>query len=441
MILREIALRREPADMVFPPLYNTKDVQASLPPGHDMLIFFTTATSTHAWLISKDRYAGWKLDAPQVLETRIAALLRKIGNFDPNRELQQSQLGDQAWRQAARGMTDLLLHNAKSTGTKIDLSKNIDELIIVPDGALWYLPFEALQVAPRGTNPKKIAGRNDKNLVSLITQCRIRYLPTMGLAMPERLNHKPTEEIGVVLGKLHPKDDPQLAGIEYRELRKALPHVSAITGPLPAASPLYGSLFDSLVVLDDVAAAKKGAYEWSPIGLDRSESVGALSQWFTLPWKSPLQIILPGFHTPAETSLRGMPARTVGHEMFLSVCGLMSTGTRTLLISRWRVGGQSSYELIREFVQELPYASASDAWQRSVQLLMETPVDFDHEPRLKKTANPQPMTAHHPFFWAGYMLVNTGWTPPKSGPPRAAPPVINLNAKAVIAPPAAAQKN
>ncbi len=140
--------------------------------------------------------------------------------------------------------------------------------------------------------------------------------------------------------------------------------------------------------------------------------------------------MLPGFHTSAETALRGVPSGTVGNEMFLSVCGLMSTGTRTLLISRWRTGGQSSYELIRQFIQELPYAGAADAWQRSVQVTMETPLDFNREPRIKKSTSGEGMTAGHPFFWSGYMLVDTGWAPPKTEKPVVGPPVINLNAKA-----------
>jgi hypothetical protein len=230
---------------------------------------------------------------------------------------------------------------------------------------------------------------------------------------------------------LHPRDDGDLAQTQFAQLQKVLPHASAIRSPLPAASPTYGALFDALVVFDDIAVGKKGAYEWSPLQLDRSEAAGALSQWFALPWKSPLQIILPGFHTPAETSLRTATSGLAGSEMFLSVCGLMSTGTRTVLISRWRVGGQSSYELVSQFLQEMPFASAADAWQRSVQLLMETPVDFNRETRVKPTPGMGPMTAHHPFFWAGYMLVDTGWTPQKAEKPPAAAPVINLNAKAV----------
>ena len=104
----------------------------------------------------------------------------------------------------------------------------------------------------------------------------------------------------------------------------------------------------------------------------------------------------------------------------------MSTGARTVLISRWRTGGQTSYELMRQFVQELPYATADDAWQRSVQTQIDTPLDLNREPRVKRANTADQPTAKFPFFWSGYMLVDTGWSPagPDTGP--AAPPVIKL---------------
>ncbi len=442
VLLREMALRREAADMVFPPMYATKDVQASLPPRQLMLIFFTTANSTHAWLLSKERYASWKTDAPAVLEKKIQMLLKAMGNYDSVREIQQTQLTEETWRQASRDLTDALLSNSKAGGTRVNLSDNIDELIVVPDGPLWYLPFECLQVSPPGADTKK-RSRDGKELVPLITKSRVRYLPTMGLAMPEHINRKPTQEIGFVLGKLFPRDDSATAENEFDQLKNGLPHAWPIKGALPAASPIYASLFDSLVVFDDIAAAKKGPYDWSPMQLDRSEAAGALSQWFALPWKTPLAIVLPGFHTPAETALRSTPSGGLGNEMFLSVCGLMSTGTRTLLLSRWRPGGESSYELIRQFIQELPFSSAADAWQRSVQVAMQTPLDFNREPRIKKSTGGEGMTARHPFFWSGYLLVDTGWAPPKADKPvaGAGPAVINLNAKAAAPGDAPAAKN
>ena len=127
-----------------------------------------------------------------------------------------------------------------------------------------------------------------------------------------------------------------------------------------------------------------------------------------LPWGGPEQVVLPGFHSSAENSLRGGGD---GNELFLSTCGLMAAGARTVLISRWRTGGQSSYDLMREFIQELPHTPAADAWQRSVLLLSESELVPDREPRVDPEGLDAPLTGSHPFFWAGYVLVDTGAAP------------------------------
>jgi len=84
------------------------------------------------------------------------------------------------------------------------------------------------------------------------------------------------------------------------------------------------------------------------------------------------------------------------------------------LISRWRTGGSSSGELLRQFAQELPYTSAADAWQRSVQLLWETPLDLDREPRVSRAGGIGEATGQHPLLWSGYLLIDTGWTAAKN---------------------------
>jgi hypothetical protein len=137
--------------------------------------------------------------------------------------------------------------------------------------------------------------------------------------------------------------------------------------------------------------------------------------------------VLPGFHTPAESGLRD-PGN--GEEIFLTLCGMMSTGTRTVLLSRWRTAGQTSHELVREFVQELPHTTASAAWQRSVYLLMHGDLMPDVEPRVQLPRLESPPAADHPFFWAGYLLADTGsrlragdegTAEPKKPAPKAAP--------------------
>ncbi len=111
----------------------------------------------------------------------------------------------------------------------------------------------------------------------------------------------------------------------------------------------------------------------------------------------------------------------------------MSTGVRTILISRWRTGGQSSFDLVREFAQELPHSPPADCWQRAVELLIEQPLELDGEPRVKRgNTGAEPPLADHPFFWAGYMLVDSGQLEEGKAPPP--PPPVNIKPKE--APPA-----
>ena len=98
-MLREMAVRREASDLIFPPIRRTKEVQATLPERSLMLIFFSTSHNTYAVLMSKERYALWKIDSPPTLEKRVVAMLRGLGNYDANREVSQPQLlEDDNWR-------------------------------------------------------------------------------------------------------------------------------------------------------------------------------------------------------------------------------------------------------------------------------------------------------------------------------------------------------
>jgi hypothetical protein len=111
--------------------------------------------------------------------------------------------------------------------------------------------------------------------------------------------------------------------------------------------------------------------------------------------------------------------------MFLAVCGLMSSGVRTLLISRWRSGGQTSFDIVREFAQELPHTTPADAWQRAVLVVADSRLNLEAEPRLKRAATIDSPKATHPFFWSGYMLVDSG-APPEREEPEPEQPMIKL---------------
>jgi len=408
VMLRQIAVRREAGDMVFPPRRSTKDIQSALPEKACLWTFFETGGRMHSFLFAKEKYVHWNLTAGSGVRKKLIAMLKAVGNFDHNSSLPIATLSEADWRKPAKEMLELLL-----TGSKVApsvLADKFDEIIIVPDGVLWYLPFEALQIPTA-----------DGKSVSLLEKTQIRYAPTASLAAPMGRLKAFGSALAVVPGKLHPRDTPEVTQAAIVQLSRAIKDVRTISAPLPAPSPIYGSTLEKLLVLEEIERGSAGPYDWSPLPLDRSRSVGALSKWFSLPWGGPAAIMLPGYRTAAEDSLR--PRKGVnssGHEVFLSICGMMSTGTRTVLLSRWRCGGQTCFDLVREFAQELPHASASDAWQRSVQLAADTQINPAAEPRIKGATGTEPPTARHPFFWSGYMLIDTGVSVPAEGEKQAA---------------------
>jgi CHAT domain-containing protein len=405
-ILREIALRREPAAMIFPPQRSIAEVKKSLPKGHAILAFFFANRRLYSLLMSNSDYSYWELGSPPALTKQVKDFLHDLGQYQQNHELTLKELTDAKWNQSAVKTLEALLK-----GSRADFSKPFDELTIVPDGILWFLPFDALQVTADG------------KLKTLISRFRIRYAPTLSLATSTRTRTmKPAGNTAVVLGKLFPRDDESASKTAFDRLAAALPGAVALKSPQPGPMAAYKTLFGRLIVLDDLAVNEQEPYGWVPAPMDRGgKSGGTLADWMALPWGGPEQIVLPGFHTAAEDAMKKPSRGAPGDEVFLSVCGLMSCGARTILLSRWRTGGQSSFDLVREFAQELPHTSPTDAWQRAVMLQSAAQLNLQAEPRVKRTQSDETLDAGHPFFWAGYMLLDTGQVSQKSEPKPPAP--------------------
>ena len=117
-----------------------------------------------------------------------------------------------------------------------------------------------------------------------------------------------------------------------------MPGAVALQSPLPAPSAVYSALFDRLIVLDDIYPPEHGPYSWAPVQLERGKPGNSLAAWLSLPFAGPEVVVLPGFHTAAENSLKRVGPNGAGTEVFLSVCGLMSSGVRTVLLSRFSKG-------------------------------------------------------------------------------------------------------
>ncbi len=245
-------------------------------------------------------------------------------------------------------------------------------------------------------------------MTSLMSKVQVRYAPMASLASPDGRGRRADIRTGLVAGALFPRDDSSIIEASVQELSDALPQLARLPLKLPSASSLFATTMDQLIVMQDSEVSGRGGYAWGPMLLDQARPGSSLMDWISAPWAGPTQVIVPGFHTAAEY---GLKRGGDGQELFLSSCGLMASGCKTVLLSRWRVGGQSARDLVREFVKELPNTTAANAWQRSVELLANTPLDPDLEPRLTISSGSEEVKSSHPFFWSGYILIDDGNLP------------------------------
>ncbi len=399
-MLAHLAMERVPVDMQFPPLKKVSDVQAKLQPGQAVLVFHDTPEGVLGFLVTFKATKHWNCGPAGKINSLVTKFLQDIGNYGANHDLTAEQLQADDWIPSGQK-----LYQALFRGSSID-PQSLDELIVVPDGVIWYVPFGALPV------------KTEDQILPMISTARVRIVPTLGLAVGNLGQGRRVQHSALVGSEILPGESDEAKQPSLDLLKAALIRPMELPSPPPVAIPTVGSLLETLVVLDEQEIDPAQPLAWSPLPAGKSARHGSLSDWLRLPQFGPQWMILPAVRTIAEQGGRASKRRSAtappGSELFLASCGLMSTGAQTILLSRWRVGGDTTVELVREFVQELPHTSPTDAWQRSVQLAMELPIDSVIEPRVKKGNNDPPLTASHPIFWSGYLLIDSGFPGPES---------------------------
>ncbi|GAB6164241.1 hypothetical protein JCM19992_02410 [Thermostilla marina] len=398
LIIRQMSIERNAVASLFPLVVPTKEIQARIPEGTAVLAFYQVGNDMYGVLMNRTRYATWRVPTTAYFAREIAALETAMGLIDANREMNVEDLQKSDWKAAAKRAAQVLLRDSP-----LDPADEFPELVIVPDGLLWYLPFEALPTTA------------EDDALPWIALHQIRYAPTVSSAVNFGRPLPTTGTTGVILGKLHPREEAEAPQFAFEKLAAASPQTVAVTQePRTVPSPVLASLFNRLIVWDDLQNLDQGVYGWIPAPFSRTPNGNTLDHWLELPWGRPAMMILPGYHTPAESGLRRLPASLPpGRDMFLSTCALMAGGTQSIVLSRWRNGGRTTVEQIAEFLKQQPDMTPSEAFQRSVLVAADLPVDPQAEPRVRADPKDPPIKTDHPFFWASLMLLDSGVPPQK----------------------------
>jgi len=414
------------ATPLYPPLETSKEIRRRLEPGQALLSFHWTASGLVGALETGDRLVAWQVKQVGGLPAEIRTLAKELSLNERSAAVGTDRLMAGDWEGSAARIERMLFENSRG----VSLADSIEELVIVPDGWLWYLPFELLPVTSN-------RGGGDRR--PLREACRIRYSPTRSLAVL-RFEPRAAAATGLLLGRMS-RGEKQEAAVAAASEMLAGVDGAVIVEPSATTPPvsLMGAVFDTLVVADELTAAESAA-GWPFFAGGTNRGGVGMAEWLDPPPKRPRRLVFPGVQTAMAGGLAKPPPRP-GEDLFLPAVDLIAAGGRTLLVSRWRTGGRTSASLVQEFLRETAgpdAAPAAEAWHRAVELVTPERPDPDREPRLKQAGDTVLEDSRHPLLWAGLMLVDCG-RGVFDGPQQPAPPPAAALAP-VIAPadPAAA---
>ncbi len=405
-VIAGVALRRQPADFVFPKIVDYSRIGDSMKDHQLLIASIKTSAGYHQYAITKQtrRYLGVIRDRD--MRRGVSSFLKKLGISDPVNAIDSATLTSTEWKEASLELKKLLFADFDD-----DQWANYKEVVIVPDGLLWYVPFEILQI---GDNVN-----DSKNLNDVI---KIRYLPMASMLVGGKRKTKNDQRVAVVTGKYHPKAELSITQRGFEELSDSITNAQSYNRAVKIPSNLTNAATDALLVWQNLkVSANEGPFSLTPFYADKGRPGSQLGQWLDAPWNSVDQAVLPAF---TSNGAAGVRSRSDGSDLFFTTTALMASGVRSILISRWNPGGKNSVDISRQFMVESRNKSTVEALDISTRAARDLEIKFEDEIRVKPPRkDPQPFKAEHPFFWAGNMLLDLeGYDPPADDADDAADP-------------------
>ena len=385
-ILASMALRREPANMAFPPQGDPAAIETKITDGQIIFNVLQTKAGYHIFFFDSQRARYFGLVDANEMKKGVGKMLAAMGvaaNY-----ADQQLLAKDDWKEAVREFQRNLFEDF-SPG-QLETTK---ELVVIPDGLLWYVPFEAFLV---GDGPSEQA---------LIERTKVRYCPTLFLALATPTSTGEINSTGVVTGPMYPKTDSTLADKAFTDSLEKTIQAKKLNGASDISPNQLVSQLDQLVVISgDTAGRGLGMQPLS--GDSRSRSAkddAALSDWMKIPLSAPDHIVMMGLNSIGGEG--GLP-RPDGSELFFTATSAMASGARSVVLSRWNTGGQMQVELAARYARSAVTMPVTTAMQDAIKQIGAMEVDVTKEPRLKEDPQPVKLTGVAPFFWASPMLVS-----------------------------------
>jgi len=378
-LLASFSLSRIGSNLSFPPQMPVASFQKTLRRGVLCLSCLKTASGYHMFFVSRDKIRHAYVGETKAFDSEVQRLLKEIGAIGASADSKRIQTGK--WKEHL-----VKLKGALFAGIPDDAFSEIVELVVVPDGLLWYVPLEALPLAYEG---------HDKTLIEM---CPIRYSPTLFLSAPRFAGSK-IENMMVAHSKMHPRGEIEPVADAVTDIKKSLRNTTAYDSEVFLPTSLHSWLPDHLMVWS-ASAYPDDVYQFTPVPFDKS-SLGTVSSWMSLPAKGPKHLSLPALQP------FGKGRRVDGSEMFLMTTAMMASGSQSIMLSRWPGGGKASIDLSSGYARRLPETSAAQALRKSILETRKMDFEAEQEPHVKVDDDSPALTLEHPFFWSGFLVVDS----------------------------------
>lgn len=390
------ALRRQPFDRFVPFAAKLVELQSALTETDVAISFVSTGGKLYATAFTKSAIETWSVADAAPIDELLKKLLADIGLASPSKVTPSQVTGDKAeWRTHTSSLLEKLFPAAAQK-----LIGAANRIVIVPDGSLWYLPFELLPTGPRSATPWLAAHP-------------VVYLPTLG-SIPLLNAPAPTVERTLhIAGPFFNSDKTLNESLTQKLMQGAVGYqrVDLAAKSLPAAAHWSRMMVDQLVLTNKFEPAQQ-TWESNFLMLDNSR-FSQLIGWSESPRRVPGRLVFPGYQTPAANG-----GVAEGRELFLPACALLYSGNRTTLLSRWPVGGRSTQTVLSRFLQEMNSEAPSSAWRRSAVAMWADEFWIADEPAMLPSGKESAalISGWHPKLWSGYMVIGDSQSPPTQLP-------------------------
>lgn len=389
-----LSLQRMPLDRFVPPSSNMSVLQNSLQPGDILLGWVEYDGKLYGTAITKSACEVWSIKEGATIMNQVASLLKEIGLTSGNAQAPSSVTAiDSRWQVTAKQIfAKLFPANIRP------MIASAERTIIVPDGQLWYLPFELLPASA------------DEPAGSWLAKHTITYLPTFGFYQNLSSQAAKVDQTVGLWSNLFTNDKAVNDSL-IEKLTNGIPGSHKVELGIKSTIPssLWLRLTTDQMILGSRIQPAASIWETKFLPIDNSQT-NQLGNWLEVPAARPSSLIAMGYQSTAVTPTLGN-----GSELFLPACTSLINGTKATILSRWSGAGRSSQALITRYLQEFPESTPSSAWQRAALSLWAEDFLTAEEPLLLPAGKEAATltSGFHPKLWSGYMLIGDTQAPVK----------------------------